>query len=305
MLRDMTRAEMDAAYGSPDVSRQDSPKAHAVAEFVTVSDVQAEPIRWLWRGKLALGKVSLLAGDPGLGKSLVSLAVAAAVTRGAPWPVNGTRAPEGEVVLLSAEDDVADTIRPRLEAAGADVGRVHVLTMVRDLDPDGRPFSRGFSLRRDLKLLDASLAERPSVRLVAVDPISAYLGDIDSHNNADVRGLLAPLAELAARHRVAVLCVSHLNKGGGPAMYRTNGSLAFVAAARAAFMVTRDQADPARRLMLPLKNNLAPDVDGLAYSVQTAENEAPVVVWEPEAVTVTAEEALAPAGTDEDCRGPV
>jgi hypothetical protein len=172
--------------------------------------------------------------------------------------------------------------------------------MVRDLDSDGRPFSRGFSLRRDLELLAAILAERPAVRLVVVDPISAYLGDTDSHNNADVRGLLAPLAELAARHRVAVLGVSHLNKSNGPAMYRTSGSLAFVAAARAVFAVTKDRDAPTRRLVLPVKNNLAPDATGLAYTIGTGENAAPVVLWEPEAVTVTAEEALAPAVSDDD-----
>ncbi len=295
---DEVRVQLRAApHVAPDAPRPpDGPEP----VLVRVSDVAAEPIRWLWPGRLALGKVSLLAGDPGLGKSLVSLAVAAAVSRGTLWPVDGTPAPEGEAVLLSAEDDVADTIRPRLEAAGADVSRIHVLTMVRDTDQDGRPFSRGFSLRRDLELLADVLAANPAVRLVVVDPISAYLGDTDSHNNAEVRGLLAPLAELAARHRVAVLGVSHLNKSSGPAMYRTSGSLAFVAAARAVFVITRDQAEPARRLLLPVKNNLAQDLTGLAYSVGTAENGAPVVLWEPEAVTVTAEEALAPAPSDDD-----
>lgn len=270
------------------------------AVVVRVADVKPEPIAWLWAGRIALGKVSLISGDPGLGKSLVSLALAAHVTHGRPWPVDGSPCPAGDVLLLSAEDDIADTIRPRLEAAGADVARVHVLQMIRDVDKEGAPTVRGVSLKRDLAVLDELLTGRPGVRLVVVDPVSAYLGDVDSHNNADVRGLFAPLAELAARHRVAIVAVSHLNKSAGPAMYRTSGSLAFVAAARAVFAVVKDKNDPARRLMLPVKNNLGPDSTGLAYRVIQAANGAPLVDWEPDPVTETADEAMRPAGVEEE-----
>ena len=121
---------------------------------------------------------------------------------------------------------IADTIRPRLDAADADLSHVHVLTMIQDLEPEtGLLRPRSFSLRRDVAQLDEAVAERPECRLVIIDPISAYLDGTDSHNNSDVRGVLAPLAELAARRKVAVVAVSHLNKGGhGSAMYRTTGS---------------------------------------------------------------------------------
>jgi putative DNA primase/helicase len=276
------------------------PDAPTIAVVVRVSDVMAEPISWLWPGRIALGKVSLISGDPGLGKSLVSLALAAHVSQGRPWPVDRSPCPRGEVLLLSAEDDIGDTIRPRLEAAGADVARVQVLTIVRDMDKDGALTTRGVSLRRDLDLLDDLLVKHRDIRLVVIDPVSAYLGDTDSHNNADVRGLFAPLAELASRHRVAIVAVSHLNKSSGPAMYRTSGSLAFVAAARAVFAVVKDKDDPARRLILPIKNNLGPDVSGLGYRVLPGLNGAPLVDWEPAPVTITADEAMRPALPDDE-----
>jgi hypothetical protein len=128
-----------------------------------------------------------------------------------------------------------------------------------------------------------------------IDPVTAYLGGVDSHKNADVRGLLAPLAAIAERHRVAIIAVTHLNKsGGGPAIYRAMGSLAFAAAARAAWAVSKDKDDPRRRLLLPIKNNLAPDTGGLAYRIEPlGVDGCPVVAWEPDPVNVSADDALA------------
>lgn len=264
-----------------------------------LKDVQPEAIRWLWPDRIALGKLTLIAGDPGLGKSMVTVALAAVVSTAGRWPVDGTTAPIGEVIMLSAEDDAADTIRPRLDAAGADVSRVYELEAVRIEGKDG-PEEQPFSLREDVAILDDLLTRRPDVRLVTIDPVSAYLGSVDSHNNAEVRALLAPLAKLAARHGVAVVAVTHLNKGQGPALYRATGSLAFVAAARAVYAVTKDKDDDARRLVLPIKNNIGPDHGGLAYSIEVADNGAPVIGWEPDPVTMTAEEAMAPNDDPEE-----
>ena len=158
-----------------------------------------------------------------------------------------------------------------------------------------------FSFKRDMVALEELLASLPNCRLLIVDPVSAYLDGTDSNNNSDIRGLLAPLAELAAHHKVAAISISHLNKSGiGNALYRTMGSLAFTAAARAAYIVTKDKDNPERRLLMPAKNNLAKDNTGLAYSVVTAENGAPVIAWESEPVMITADEALAvPESNDE------
>lgn len=274
----------------------------AGALIVCAANVKPEPVRWLWPGRIALGKVTLLVGDPGLGKSLITAAMTGHVTRGTAWPVDRSPCPSGDVLILSAEDDPADTIRPRLDAAGADASRVYLLKAIRGFDAkSGELQTRMFSLKRDLEFLSAELARLRNVRLVIVDPLSAYLDGTDSHTNADVRALLAPLAELAARHGVAIVAVSHLNKGGQQsALYRVTGSLAFVAAARAVYAVLKDPNDPQRRLILPVKNNLAPDSSGVAYAIGTADNSAPVVEWEPEPVTITAEQALAPAEADEE-----
>lgn len=266
-----------------------------------LADVQSVPIEWLWPGRFALGKLSLISGDPGLGKSLVTVTMAAAISKGYPWPVDGVPAPMGDVILLSAEDDPADTIRPRLDAAGADTGRIHILEAVREIGVDGKQIERMFSLQNDLAQLESSLSLLPECRLIVVDPISAYLGNADSHKNSDIRGLLAPLAKLAARRRVAVVVVSHLNKNaGGSAMYRTMGSLAFTAAARASYVVTKDRDNPLRRLVLPVKNNLAKDITGLAYTVLSNENNEPVIAWETEPVELSADEVLAMSDAKED-----
>ena len=206
-------------------------------------DAHPKPIRWLWPMRVALGKLTLIAGDPGLGKSFLSVAMAATVSTGGRWPVDGTCAPLGDVLILSAEDDLQDTIRPRLDAAGADVRRVQVIEAVAITTEDGVQ-RKMFSLVKDLAALDDVLADMPDCKLLTVDPISAYMDGTDSHKNTDVRALLAQLADLAAKHDVAVVAVSHLNKSGGPAAYRVTGSIAFTAAPRAAYAVTKDAENP-------------------------------------------------------------
>jgi putative DNA primase/helicase len=187
-----------------------------------LADVQPEPITWLWPGRIAQGKVTLIAGDPGLGKSMLTVALAAHVSRGTPWPVDRSTCPLGDTIMVSAEDDPGDTIRPRLDAAGADVARVHVLTMVSEPDRDGNPRERSFNLAKDMPGLDDLLRQKSDCKLITIDPVSAYLGGTDSHNNADVRALLTPLAAVASRHRVAIVAVTHLNKAQqAQAIYRT------------------------------------------------------------------------------------
>lgn len=268
--------------------------------LVCMADVKAERLAWLWPGRIPLGKVTLLFGDPGLGKSFVTLDVAARVSSGMAWPdVPHEAATAGRVILLSAEDDLGDTIRPRLDAAGADAGRIVALQGVEYRSENRKGY---FNLARDLPALEQAIRRTQDVRLVIIDPISAYLGGADSHNNAEIRGLLAPLADLAARHGAAVVGVTHLNKGmGGRALYRATGSLAFIAAARAGWLVTADADNPQRRLFLSAKSNLAQEPTGLAYTLESVglPGLGPVgrVRWEPEAVTMMADDALA-AGTE-------
>jgi putative DNA primase/helicase len=275
--------------------------------IVKLADVQPEQVQWLWPGRIALGKLTLIAGEPGLGKSFLTLDIAARVSRGRFWPddppgeppacagVSDGRpwppppAPLGSVVLLSAEDDVADTIRPRLDAAGADVEKIIAIQGMefhgRDKD---KQKERAFSLEYDLPALEKAITSLPDCKLVVIDPVSAYCGRVDSHNNAETRGLLAPLTALAAKHKVAVLIVTHLNKNAGSkALHRFIGSIAFVAAARTAWLVAADKQHPARRLLLPVKNNLTVDRGGLAYGIVEG-----ALAWERGPVSMTADDAI-------------
>lgn len=264
------------------------PAASSVAVATRMSEIRSRGISWLWPGRLALGKLSLIVGDPGQSKSTLIAAIAAHVSTGRAWP-DGTPCPQGSVVMASAEDDPEDTIRPRLDAAGADPTRILLREHVVAVD-GGREH---FGLRH-VDELDALLTSLGDAVMVSIDPISAYTGEADSHKNADVRGLLAPLSTIAAKHRVALLAVSHLNKGtSAAAIYRTSGSLGFVAAARACLLVATPEDQPDLRYLLTIKNNLAAKDGGIAYRVRTTEADVPHVEWLPGAIEVTADEALA------------
>lgn len=267
----------------------------ATPRLVNLATVTPRAVRWLWGGRIALGKLTLIAGEPGLGKSFLTLDLTARVTTGNPWPDDapGTNSNQpGSVVLLSAEDDIEDTIRPRLDAAGAEVQYVNALQGI-EFRPDatGPAKQRCFNLESDLPHLEQAVNALPDCRLVVIDPVSAYLGGTDSHKNAEIRSMLAPLAELASRRNLAVVAVTHLNKSSGStAMNRVTGSLAFIAAARAGWLVAADKANPKRRLLLPIKNNLAEDVGGLAYSIVNG-----ALAWEDGPVCLSADDALSDA----------
>jgi putative DNA primase/helicase len=286
----------------------ENPSATAAAPhgllLTRLSDVKPQPIDWLWRQRFALGKIAMVCGDPGLGKSFITIDIAARITTGSPWPdLPHDRTVPGSVILCNAEDDLADTIRPRLDAAGADASRVVSLRGMRRPAPDGKTTIQSFTLA-ELPMLREALQATPDARAVIIDPVSAYLSDADSHKNAEIRGLLAPLADMAAEFRVAVILITHLNKAaGGKSLHRAMGSLAFVAAARSAWLVTADQADPSRRLFLPMKNNLGNDSSGLAYSIMGEDQQARVI-WEREPVTMKADEALASADDESSRPGP-
>jgi putative DNA primase/helicase len=254
------------------------------------SDITPEPLRWLWPGRIPVGKVTLLIGDPGLGKSLLTIDIASRVTRGTPFP-DDTSCETGAVIMASAEDDPADTIRPRLDAANADVLRVHTLEGVRTTLNDGNTCEQRFHLGTGIAALEGVLLRIPGVRLIVIDPISAFLGNTDGKANAEVRGLLSPLAALAARHHVAILCVTHLRKSAGTAIHRSIDSIAFTAAARASWAVAPDPSEPERRLMLSVKQNLGPDTGGLAFRIVN-ENGLPRLRWEKGAVNLTANDVL-------------
>lgn len=249
---------------------------------ICLADIQPVPVSWLWEGRIARGKITLIAGNPGLGKSFLALDLAARVSTGAKFP-DGTPGCPGKALLLSAEDDLADTIRPRLDAAGGDCTNILA-----------RRYGDLGNLESQLPQLEADLKDTKPALLI-VDPITAFLGRLDAHRNDEIRSLFARLTELAARYNVAVVVVSHLNKSTSQsaALHRVSGSLGFVAAARAAYLVERDPENPDDRLFLPLKNNLGDDQTGFRFRLDGEPGSTPRVEWDADPVTITADELLA------------
>jgi len=217
--------------------------------------VKQQAVSWLWDRRIPLGKVTMLAGDPGLGKSFFTSQIAAwTTTTKFPDGATSLRKP-GDVVFISAEDDPNDTIRPRLEKHGADLSRVHIVDGVQRRD--GKRV--GLDLDQHLDALEQCVRSLERPRLIVIDPISAYLGQVDGNSNAQVRGLLRGLSDIAQRYGPSVLCVSHLSKGNaqmGKAVYRVMGSLAFVAAARVAYYLCEHPDDATVRCLSVAKANL-------------------------------------------------
>jgi hypothetical protein len=272
------------------------------AKLTCAAHITEREVQWLWRNRVPLGMLTTLSGDPKLGKSLVSLAITASVTRGAPLPGDNPPDRPGSVILLSAEDDPARTIVPRLRAAGADLRRVHILESI--IQPgiasdDPRealpPVERmPCLLDHDLAVIEAKAAALGDCRLIVVDPVSAYLGGKDDHRNAELRSVLSPLKAMAERLDVAMILVTHLSKAAGAnGKYRVMGSIAYVGACRANYLCVRDKDDPSGRRVLMLDNgcNLAPTQTGLAYVIGDS-GDGPAVEWIPEPVEMDADTAL-------------
>jgi len=249
--------------------------------IVRVADVQPETIAWRWRGRAAAGKLTLLVGDPGLGKSWITLDIAARTSAGVGWPDGEPGSAPANVLLLSAEDGLADTIRPRLDALGADVRRVHHLAVLRAGEKE-----RAVQLA-DIGPLEQAITET-GAKLLIIDPVSAYLGSTDSHRDSEVRGLMAPLAQLADRTGTAVIGVMHLAKSQQrPAIYRAVGSIAFAAAARLVLAVMADPDRDERRIFAPVKQNICAAAPALAYSLTGG-----ALTWERDPVADCDVEAL-------------
>jgi len=265
-----------------------------------LADVQSKPLAWLWPGRIPLGRITLLVGRPGEGKSFFTIDAAARVTTGTPWP-DGSPCPRGSVLLICGEDDPGDTIRPRLDAHRADCRQVHLLSMVQWRDEKGERHERMFTLE-DVRAAEIALQKLPGCRLIIVDPIGSFLGgSTDAHRDNEVRGVLSPVAKLAEKYGPAVLIVAHRRKsGGGFADDTALGSRAFTGIARVVHHLSRDPNDKNRRLLLPGKNNLAREGDGLAFTIA---GDPPAVCWEREPVCMSADDAMA-AEQDGQRHGP-
>lgn len=266
-----------------------APPTPPAPEAVTVdlNTVDPQRVEWLWPGRVPRGCLTLLAGMPGCGKSFITLDAAARVSTGRAWP-DGAECPAGRVLLISAEDDLARTVVPRLIACGADRSNITALQATRG--PDGR--ERGFTLA-DVDVLEGVLASRPGVELVVIDPIGSYIGgDADAHRDNEVRSVLAPVAEIANRHGVAVLMVAHTRKSASlHADDSVLGSRAFTGIARSVLHVARDPDGDDETLvyLAPGKCNLAPPSPTLAFRIN---GDPPRVEWETAPVNVKADDLV-------------
>lgn len=260
---------------------------------VCLEDVQREEVKWLWGGRIAYGKLTLLEGDPSVGKSTLALAIASALTRGETLYGDNEeieRVP-AKVLLLIAEDGLADTIRPRLDKLEADPSQVRALVAVQSAD--GK--EQHFSIARDLEALEAVLVEG-GYGMVIIDPLNAYLGgDVDTNRDSDLRTVLSPLTKLAEKYAVALVCIRHLTKSPrDKAIYRGLGSIGYTAVARTILLVGKNPLDPSERIIICTKNNLAIEPPAIAFEITNDK-----FLWRGEK-NMTAEALLAPTPEEDD-----
>lgn len=243
-----------------------------------LSEHEIRRIEWRSYGRLARGKITILDGDPGLGKSTLLTDWSARVSRGDALPDGKPFEDQNGVILLSAEDDPSDTILPRFLQAGGNPDRVLLLNEIPELDehgqpllyPNGDPRTRWFGFPDDIALLEDAVRHM-NAGLIIVDPLVAYLSpDVKVNSDQDVRRALSPLALLAQRTGVAVILVRHLNKSGGVnALYRGGGSIGIVGLVRLSLLLGRSRNDPTLRVLAGFKNNIGPIPPSLGFKLES------------------------------------
>lgn len=239
-----------------------TPPTGPVAVLTRLDEVVSEKVSWLWEGWLPRGKLVLLGGHPGDGKSTLTTAMAATLSVGGQWP-DGSRVPVGGTIFLLAEDSLSDTVRPRLEQHGADLAKIRSLDTIRELDGS----QRVFSLAEHLDMLEDSILET-GAELVVIDPLTAFMSSRNRNDDGETRDLLTPLGQLAERCHVTILCVMHVGKPGQAKrtpLQSFMGATAFGAVARQALAVHPISGGD-RKLLAVIKSNVAVKPPALEWS---------------------------------------
>lgn len=280
----------------PDVEIEaTAPAGTRRAVLTRMADIEPKEVDWLWRQRKARGLLNLTVGDPGLGKTFLMLDTSARISRGASWP-DGGRAPLGDVILLSAEDHAAFTLRPRLDVLGADLTRIHILSAIRTNENAATDCT--FSLASDLALLEHAIDDTGAIA-VFIDPVNSYFGTKhDAYKDTHVRAILAPLSALAERRNVCIDGTMHLTKATDRrALYRVLGGVGFVASARMALAVAQHPEDETARVLLPLKQNICAPAETLAFRLTDGR-----LTWDKEPVIgLTADAVLGASVTWRAC----
>lgn len=248
--------------------------------LVKASEMKPRPINWIWDGWLASGKIHLIGGIAGTGKTTISLAIASCITNGEKLP-DGTIPETGEIVMWTGEDDPEDTLTPRLMAMNADLNKVHFVRGYSDGNKE-RPFNPSTNMVQ----LEEKLKSLKNIKLLIIDPIVAVVAN-DSHNNGDVRQSFAPLIQMAEKLKFAVLGITHLTKStsGKEPIERITGSLAFGALARVVLFTSKcknSEGDDIR-IFLRAKSNIGSDQGGFEYELESSTTQDGIatskVVW--------------------------
>lgn len=254
--------EEDTATTVPLAETDDPAYSATRLRTVRASDVEPEAVKWLWDRRIPLGKVTILAGDPDQGKSVVMCDIVAKVTRGKALPGDNASIGPANALIISGEDGAADTIRPRLEAADADLSRVDIMEGV--TGPGGQK-QLDLKNAEHLKAIEAAIRRR-EYALVVIDPLFAYLGRTDSYKDAEVRAVLTPLAEIADQRDAAIVSVVHFRKSEAVrVLYKISGSVAFGAAPRSALVAGSDPDQEDSHALAHIKSNLSKKAPSIGY----------------------------------------
>ena len=242
----------------------------------TLSTITKTHVNWLWPNYLPQGKVAVLDGDPGVGKSLISCDLAARISTGTPMPnQSGGLTPPADVLFFAPEDDMADTVIPRLTAAGADRDRIHDYTTCGSGDN-----ARLVTIPDDLDRIEHAITTH-TVRLVVIDPVMAMLSpSVDTYKDHSLRRALTPLARIAAQHHCTVLMIRHLRKSDGPAIYRGGGSIGFAGLSRIVLCAARHPTIDGAGVLAVVKTNLGPKPASLEYRIGEHESKTATFSWE-------------------------
>jgi hypothetical protein len=253
----------------------------AAARTISLSDVPPTCVQWLWPPYLPLGKLATFDGDPGLGKSTIAIDLAARVSTGRPMPNGRASDLDGpaDVIFMSAEDDPSDTIRPRCDAAGGNVRRIHLLNTVVEQSPTG-PLELPWTTPRHVTELD-NVIRRHRVRLVVIDPLTAFVSrDVKLISQQDATAALYPLAKVAGLTGCTILVVRHLTKtGGSNPLYRGGGAITIMGQSRAGMVVAPEEPGSRWRALAGTKNNVGPGAPTMTYQITSDHDGRSRIQW--------------------------